>query len=127
MSSLHSWLGAVGAALVLAAPMSAQQAVPADVGVAPAVSAVQVAAPTPDLSFAPTRASAALSVAIKPLTAPAAVAPLPAQSAQSTNVAMMIVGGAALVVGSVIHGDTGTIVMVGGGVIGLVGLYRYLR
>jgi hypothetical protein len=58
----------------------------------------------------------------------AAVTALPAQSGpQSTNVAMMIVGGAALVVGSVIHGDTGTIIMVGGGVIGLIGLYRYLR
>ena len=39
------------------------------------------------------------------------------------NVAMMIVGGAVLVVGAVIGGTPGTIIMVGGGVIGLIGLY----
>jgi hypothetical protein len=41
--------------------------------------------------------------------------------------AMMIVGGVALVVGAIIGGDPGTIVMVGGAVVGLVGLYDYLR
>jgi hypothetical protein len=127
MSSLHRWLGAVGTALVLAAPMSAQQAVPAKAGVAPAVSAVQVTATTPVISIAPTQASAALSVSITPLTAPATMVPLPPQGGQSENVALMIVGGTMMVVGSVIHGDTGTIIMVGGGAIGLVGLFRYLR
>lgn len=127
MSSIQRWFGAVGAALVFAAPMSAQQAVPGNVGVTPGVSAVQVAAPAPVISIAPTQASAALSVSVTPLTAPAAVAPLPQQGGQSENVALMIVGGAMLVVGSVIHGDTGTIIMVGGGAVGLIGLFRYLR
>jgi hypothetical protein len=127
MSFIHSWFGAVGAALVLAAPMSAQQAVPANAGVAPAVSTAQVTASTSALALAPTQPSLALSVAFTPLPAPAAIAPLPAQGGQSANVALMVVGGAALVIGSVIHGDTGTIVMVGGGVIGLIGLFRYLR
>ncbi|MCG6954943.1 MAG: hypothetical protein LJF04_03050 [Gemmatimonadetes bacterium] len=129
MSSTHSWLVAVGAALVFAAPASAQQAASANAGVTPAVSAVQVTAPAPVLSLAPTKESAALSLRVTPVTAPAASAamvPMPA-GGQSENVALMIVGGAALVVGSVIHGDTGTIVMVSGGVIGLIGLYRYLR
>jgi uncharacterized membrane protein YiaA len=45
----------------------------------------------------------------------------------SRNPAMMIVGGAALVVGAVIGGQAGTIVMVGGAVIGLVGLWNYLQ
>ena len=49
------------------------------------------------------------------------------QGATSRNVAWMIVGGATLVVGSVIGGDAGTIMMVTGGVIGLVGLMRYLQ
>lgn len=44
-----------------------------------------------------------------------------------SNVAMMGVGVAAIVVGSLIGGDSGTIIAVGGGVIGLIGLYRYLR
>ena len=41
--------------------------------------------------------------------------------------AMMVVGVAALVAGAIIGGDPGTIVMVGGAVIGLIGLYDYLQ
>jgi hypothetical protein len=40
---------------------------------------------------------------------------------------MMIVGGAALIVGAVVGGTAGTIVMIVGGVIGLVGLWNYLN
>ena len=43
------------------------------------------------------------------------------------NVAMMGVGAAAVGLGLIIGGDGGTIVALTGGVIGLVGLYRYLR
>ena len=43
------------------------------------------------------------------------------------NQAMMIVGGAALIVGAVIGGTSGTIIMIGGGIIGLVGLWQYLQ
>jgi hypothetical protein len=42
------------------------------------------------------------------------------------SVVLMIVGGAALVVGSVINGDAGTLIMVGGAAIGLYGLYEFL-
>jgi len=129
MSSTHSWLIAVGAALMFAAPAVAQTGASANADPQPAVSAVQVVtAPAPAVSLAPTRENVALRHGVTPVTAPAAsMVPLPAEDSQSTNVALMIVGGAALVVGSVIHGDTGTIVMVGGGVIGLIGLFRYLR
>lgn len=41
--------------------------------------------------------------------------------------ALMIVGGAALIAGAIIGGDPGTIIMVGGAVIGLYGLYQYLQ
>ena len=41
--------------------------------------------------------------------------------------AMMVVGAAALITGAVIGGDAGTIIMVGGAVIGLIGLYDYLQ
>lgn len=43
------------------------------------------------------------------------------------NVALMLIGGATLVVGSVVGGDAGTIIMITGGVIGLTGLWRYLQ
>jgi hypothetical protein len=43
------------------------------------------------------------------------------------NIAMMAVGGAGLVIGLVIGGDGGLIIATTGGVVGLIGLYRYLR
>jgi hypothetical protein len=43
------------------------------------------------------------------------------------NVAMMAVGAAGIVVGSMIGGNGGTMIALGGGVIGLIGLFRYLR
>jgi hypothetical protein len=43
------------------------------------------------------------------------------------NVAMMGVGAAAVAVGLLIGGDSGTLIAVGGGVIGLIGFYRFLR
>jgi hypothetical protein len=41
--------------------------------------------------------------------------------------AMMVVGAAALIAGAIIGDTPGTIVMVGGAVIGLIGLYDYLQ
>ena len=41
--------------------------------------------------------------------------------------AMMIVGVAGLIAGAIIGGDPGTIIMVGGAVVGLIGLYEYLQ
>jgi hypothetical protein len=41
--------------------------------------------------------------------------------------ALMIVGAAALVTGAIIGDDPGTIIMVGGAVVGLYGLYQYLQ
>lgn len=58
----------------------------------------------------------------------AAAAPAPMKAAgDRRDVAWMVVGGAALVIGSMIGGDGGTIIMITGGVIGLVGLMRYLQ
>lgn len=42
-------------------------------------------------------------------------------------IALMIVGGAAIVLGAVIGGDAGTLFMIGGAVTGLFGLYQYLQ
>lgn len=41
--------------------------------------------------------------------------------------ALMIVGGAAVLVGLVIGGDAGAAIAVGGAVVGLIGLYQYLQ
>lgn len=58
----------------------------------------------------------------------ASPSPVPFQRSRSSrSVAMMVVGGAALIVGSVVGGDSGTIIMVGGGVVGLIGLWNYLQ
>ena len=45
----------------------------------------------------------------------------------SHSSAMMIVGGAGLIVGALVGGKAGAVIMVGGGVIGLFGLWNYLK
>lgn len=67
--------------------------------------------------------------------APASVAPgaEPAgagaamQVGAGQSVALMAVGGAALVLGLIIGGSAGTVLAVGGAVLGLLGLYQFLR
>jgi hypothetical protein len=44
-----------------------------------------------------------------------------------SNIALMGVGAAAIVVGLMIGGNGGSAIAIGGGVIGLLGLYRYLQ
>jgi hypothetical protein len=46
---------------------------------------------------------------------------------EGQNVALMVVGGAALITGLVIGGDGGTLVAIGGAVIGLLGLFNYVK
>jgi hypothetical protein len=41
--------------------------------------------------------------------------------------ALMIVGGAAILIGAIIGNDAGAFFMVGGAVVGLYGLYKYLQ
>lgn len=45
---------------------------------------------------------------------------------RGSGVGLMILGGAALVTGLIIGGDAGTVIAVGGAIIGLYGLYVYL-
>lgn len=49
------------------------------------------------------------------------------RSGVSQSVALMLVGGAAMIAGAIIDGDAGTIFLVGGAVIALYGLYQYLQ
>ncbi|HEV8365105.1 MAG TPA: hypothetical protein VGQ52_16435, partial [Gemmatimonadaceae bacterium] len=44
-----------------------------------------------------------------------------------SNLALMGTGGAGVVVGLLVGGSGGTAIALGGGILGLVGLYRYLR
>lgn len=44
-----------------------------------------------------------------------------------SNLALMGTGGAGVIVGLLVGGSGGTAIALGGGIVGLVGLYRYLR
>jgi hypothetical protein len=95
---------------------------------APVADPAPVAAPAPaqPVSLAPFADNATVGVRSLSPSAPVPYAP-PPRDHVGTNVAMMIVGGAGLIVGAIIGGTPGTIVMVAGGVVGLVGLYKYLQ
>lgn len=55
-------------------------------------------------------------------------APLPATTQSMGQAkAMMAVGGAAIIVGALVDGDGGQILMLGGAVVGLYGLWLYLK
>ncbi len=127
----HRSLATAIAVLLLASPLAAQ-------GVSPDTLAVRV---TPTATPVVTPSAPEASALQLPMSAPAwtnvnagvqtkasAVSVrgiLEPESSQSA--AMMIVGGAGLLVGAIVSGKAGTVMMVGGGVLGLIGLWRYAR
>ena len=105
-----------------AAPLRAQSVVD--------TSATTPAPPTALVSAAgPTLQS--LSVAARLHSVPVSASEQRAMQARNAGLgraqAMMIVGGAAILVGAIIGDDPGTVLMVGGAVVGLYGLYKYLQ
>lgn len=58
-----------------------------------------------------------------------AMAPIASTSSKGLGQAraLMFVGAGAFVAGAIIGGDAGTLIMVGGAVVGLYGLYEYLK
>jgi hypothetical protein len=63
-----------------------------------------------------------------PVKAPQATAVRPMESGSTPeNKALMIVGGSGILVGAIIGGRAGTVIMVGGSLVGLVGLWNYLK
>lgn len=106
----------------------------ASVAVLPAQS-VTDAAPTaavtvPVASDAPVGPRAAQSVVALPVSAAETALDGALQSSRGTdrsNVAWMAVGAAALMIGLLIGGDAGSVVAISGGVIGLIGLFRYMN
>ncbi len=130
MSTYRSFTTAI-AVLLLAAPLAAQSVSQnaAVQNVVPVTATASVAAPSSAVerapSLGPTQASATVGVrASAPAAAPV---PSPALDPVGHNPAMMIVGGAALIVGAIVGGTAGTIVMIVGGIVGLVGLWNYLQ
>ena len=123
MSAIIRGLCAIATALTLVAPVMAQSTTSAGADQAPTTTSSWVTVSELGVGLTNWSAQSSLDSTAPTFTAPA----FPGQARESQNVAMMIVGGAALVVGSVIGGDAGTLMMVGGGVVGLVGLYRYLQ
>jgi hypothetical protein len=113
------------------APLAAQSLAPSntrDDSTVAAVLGVVLAAPTDSVAATPRGPSiASARVASHAISTPRGAPPvLQNRSSNRNAVALMIVGGAALVVGAVIGDDAGTLVMLGGAGIGLYGLYLFL-
>jgi hypothetical protein len=117
--------------IIFAAPLRAQNAAPGPLGADTSQSSVvripltisESTAPRVTKATAPDLRAGAHYNRSTQAAVPMTIAP----GSQTQPVALMIVGGAALLAGAIIGGDAGTIFMVGGAVVGLVGLYQYLQ
>ena len=103
------------------------QLAPADSVLPPPASAAPVAPAAP---AGPTLAAAAVAARPvqsdrRPTSADARAAVVP-RAHHGQAAALMIVGGAAVVLGILVGGDAQTPLVVGGAVVGLIGLYKYL-
>ena len=122
-------LVAFGTAMLIAAPLRAQE----NSGVtaassAPSDSIAPVTRPsnaTVSESAGPTLSSA--TVGAHRLSAETSPAPFAPRGGYGQSTALMVVGGAAVLVGLVVGGGAGYAISVGGAVIGLLGLYQYLQ
>ena len=118
-------LAAFAALAVNAAPAGAQSVSQNDSTPTPAVATTTSQADSNSDARGPRLASA--RVAAHAESAPIGAAPVIQNRGSNRNaVALMAVGGAALVIGAVIGDDAGTLVMLGGAVVGLYGLYLFL-
>jgi hypothetical protein len=116
--------------VLLASPVAAQRVTDSPSTRFDALATVQApvtVAPTP--AAAPSLASveAAAPVGARLITVASPLAPAPIPRDVGRNPALMIVGGAMMIVGAVVGGDSGTLIMIGGGGIGLFGLWQFLR
>ena len=69
----------------------------------------------------------AMHANVKSVNRDAALAAVARNQGMGKPVALMVVGGSALLAGLIIGGDAGTVIAIGGVVIGLIGLYQYLQ
>lgn len=123
--TLRSLGFAFGAALLLGAPLRAQAAALSSTGVDSAASVAPITAEFAPVAAGPTRDAA--TVAVRHTSAADAPAPQPAARGHDRGVALMIVGGAAILTGVVIGNGAGYAISVAGAVVGLYGLYQYLQ
>lgn len=118
-------LAAFAALAVSAAPVGAQSASQNDSTPTPMVAPTTSQPDSNADARGPRLANA--RVAVHAESAPIGAPPVIQNRSSNRNaVALMAVGGAALVVGAVIGDDAGTLVMLGGAVVGLYGLYLFL-
>lgn len=75
----------------------------------------------------PTLSSSAVGIQRTPLTTSKPAAPADARLGAGRNVALMVVGGAALIIGAVIGGTAGVLIAVAGAAVGLFGLYYFVQ
>lgn len=111
-------------ALAVASMAVARPAAAQSISLAPAPVTAEAAAPVAEPANGPTLAAA--SVAVRHAEAPVTTAPA-RRAGYGQPVALMVVGGAALLTGLIIGDDAGTAIAVGGAVVGLIGLYQYLQ
>ena len=104
--------------------VAARPAVAQSVSLAPAPTTVAIDVPVVEPTAGPTLAAA--SVAVRHAESPVS-APAPRRGGYGQPVALMVVGGAALLTGLIIGDDAGAAIAVGGAVVGLIGLYQYLQ
>lgn len=83
---------------------------------------------TPAIPAGPLQESVAVGVrAVSRAEEPAAPAMAQRRGGLQNSQILMIIGGAALLTGLIIGDDAGTVLAVGGTIVGLVGLYQYLQ
>ena len=114
-------------ALVAALVAGSAQTIQAQQALAPRMPKADVAAPAPRAA-GPTTDAAAVAVR-QPVSKEtrAANAMMQRRKGYGQPIALMVVGGAALLTGLIIGDDAGTVIAVSGAVIGLYGLYQYLQ
>jgi hypothetical protein len=112
-----------GASLAMAPTAGAQRSTLASDSTSTTQPAATQPAATSAAPVGPTMEAASVAVRHAPVTDAA-----PARRAgYGQPVALMVVGGAAVLVGLIIGGGAGTAIAIGGAVAGLVGLYQYLQ
>lgn len=97
---------------------------------APAAHAQQLSASDPAVALSgPTRDGAAAGVRSAPVVESRATLEQALQQdrGMGRNVALMVVGGAALITGLIIGDDAGAVIAVSGAIIGLYGLYNWVK
>ena len=110
----NSASGTADAAAMTLAPISAAAPVSPASQIGPTMQSASVALQRPSVALTETAAASALAAQRR-------------NAGLGQAQAMMIVGGAAILVGAIVGDSPGQIIMIGGAVVGLVGLYKYLQ